>query len=90
MYLNKASYRIVLNLLVKDREIERAVYLFSLMLERVSVHHFGTSNELLMSFCEAEKIVEALMVFCNWGILGLRRNVVLGFSWLNQYEEKGS
>ncbi|PIA46486.1 hypothetical protein AQUCO_01500199v1 [Aquilegia coerulea] len=61
IHLDKASYRIVLNFLLKEKEkeTERAVYVLSLMLGRGFVPHFGTSNELLISFCEAGKVVDA-------------------------------
>ncbi|XWS73715.1 hypothetical protein CRYUN_Cryun02cG0152200 [Craigia yunnanensis] len=48
VYLNKASYRIVLNSLCQKDEMEKATKLLGLMLDRGFFPHYATSNEMLI------------------------------------------
>lgn len=52
-YLNKASYRIVLNSLTQKCELKKAKSLLELMLGRGFLPHYATSNELLVNLCKA-------------------------------------
>lgn len=68
---NKASYRIVMNWLCKDREMEIAMRLVRVMIGRRVLPHFKSSNELLVGLCESEMVADASLV--------LTRLVALGF-----------
>ncbi|GAB4861337.1 hypothetical protein Ancab_036498 [Ancistrocladus abbreviatus] len=70
VYLNKYSYRIILNFLCKYDEIEKATRLLNLMLGRGFVPHFATSNGLLVRLCETGKVADAAVALV--GLLEMR------------------
>ncbi|KAK9287312.1 hypothetical protein L1049_015725 [Liquidambar formosana] len=72
VYLNKASYRIVLNFLCKEGEMEKATELLGLMLGRGFLPHFSTSNELLVRLCEAGKADDAATVLFGLVEMGFK------------------
>lgn len=60
-YLNKGSYRIVLNLLLSQNgELKRATELLGLMLNRGFVPHYATSNNLLVLLCNNGMVKDAV------------------------------
>ncbi|OIW14551.1 hypothetical protein TanjilG_14937 [Lupinus angustifolius] len=61
VYLNKGSYRIVLNSLTQNCDLNKAKKLLGLMLGRGFLPHYATSNELLVSLCKAGMADDAAM-----------------------------
>ena len=59
VYLNKGSYRIVLNSLTQKCELKKAKELLGLMLSRGFRPHYATSNELLVCLCKAGMVDDA-------------------------------
>ncbi|KAG9450756.1 hypothetical protein H6P81_010721 [Aristolochia fimbriata] len=81
--LNKASYRIVLNFLLKEGQLDMVMIVLCLMFERGFRPHFATSNELLINLCENGRIGDANMT--------LHELVKMGFvpeldSWMHLIE----
>lgn len=72
VYLNKASYRIVLNSLNKESELDKATELVGLMLVRGFLPHFATSNDFLVSLCEAGKAANAVVVLSGLVEMGFK------------------
>ncbi|GKV51457.1 hypothetical protein SLEP1_g58113 [Rubroshorea leprosula] len=60
VYLNKASYRVVLNSLCSRNDLNKATELLDLMLSRGFIPHHSTSDELLMGLCKAGMVDDAL------------------------------
>ncbi|KAL7584564.1 hypothetical protein Lser_V15G44544 [Lactuca serriola] len=70
VYLDKSSYRIVLNSLIKLRDLEKATGLVGVMLSRGFVPHFATSNELVVGLCEGGRGEEAAAVVAALAVMG--------------------
>ncbi|KAK9287032.1 hypothetical protein L1049_015440 [Liquidambar formosana] len=83
VYLKKASYRIVLNFLFKEGEMEKATELLGLMLGRGFLPHFATSNELLVCLYEAGKADDAARVLFGLVEMGFNRSPIHGLLWLS-------
>ncbi|CAL1386308.1 unnamed protein product [Linum trigynum] len=72
VYLNKGSYRIVLNCLLKRGELEKAAVFLGVMLDKRYLPHYATSNELLAKLCEEDRAYDAEMALFRLAEAGFK------------------
>ena len=68
--VNRASYRILLNRLLEDGEMERVGELLRVMLEGRVLPHFAASNEMLVKLCDQGKAAEVVMTLQGLVVAG--------------------
>lgn len=62
VYLDKVSYRIIINFLCNFGELIKVVRLLSLMFGRGFVFYYVISNEILVRLCEIGKVGDVVEV----------------------------